>query len=177
MTATTSTSTNSYVANDLKNEIKDLVKSEFAKSVNNLCSEEERKQIPSLSEGYSEYISNMILKKVDTSTRDKKLSILYNHEKHFLDLLKEYKEEIKFASSLQAEIRKEEATFFSSTLKEVCASLKDTQVDQKYQAQWILDLVSSYTSSLKLSNKLAEEHVINLLGEIQKDISDTINKD
>ena len=133
------TNTNSSVTNELKKEIKELVKSEFENSVNKICSEEERKQVSTYSEGYSEHISNMILTKVENPTRDKKLSILYNHEKHFLDLLKEYKEEIKFASSLQAEIRKEEATFFSTTLKEVCASLKDTQVDQKYQAQWILD--------------------------------------
>lgn len=109
--------------------------------------------------------------------RDKKLSILYTHEKQLLDILKDYKEEIKFASSLQAEIRKEEASFFATTLKEVCNSLKETQIDPKYQAQWIFDLVSSYTSSLKLSSKLAEEHVINLLGDIQKEATETINKD
>ena len=92
-------------------------------------------------------------------------------------MLKEYKEEIKFAASLQAEIRKEESTFFSSTLKEVCNSLKETQIDSKCQAKWIFDLVSSYTSSLRLSSQLAEEHVINLLGEIQKEASEIIHKD
>lgn len=166
-----------YNSQSLKDEIKGLVKSEFEKSAKLLCSEEEMKKIPNLAEGYSEYVSTIVAEKVDNPQRDKKLSILYNHEKHFLDILKEYKEEIKFAANLQSEIRKEEATFFSSTLKEVCNSLKETQVDQKYQVQWIFDLVSSYTSSLKLSNKLAEEHVISLLGEIQKEASDVINND
>lgn len=105
------------------------------------------------------------------------MSILYTHEKNFLDILKEYKEEIKFATTIQSEIRKEEATFFSSTLKEVCNSLKETQIEPKCQVQWIYDLVSSYTSSLKLSSRLAEEHVISLLGDIQKDVSDVINKE
>lgn len=173
MAATTST-TNSTTS--IKDEIKRLIKTEFEKSIKEACSEEELKKVPTLSEGYSERISTIVVEKVENPERDKKLSILYNHEKHFLDLLKDYKEEIKFASSLQAEIRKEESVFFSSTLKEVCNSLKETQVDPKYQAQWIFDLVSSYTSSLRLSSKLAEEHIIGLLGEIQKEVFDTINK-
>lgn len=171
------TSTTSSSTSMLKDEIKRLVKAEFEKSIKTVCSEEELKKVPTLSEGYSEYVSRIVAEKVENPMRDKKLTILYNHEKHFLDILKDYKEEIKFASSLQAEIRKEESAFFSSTLKEVCNSLKETQVDPKFQAQWIFDLVSSYTSSLRLSSKLAEEHVFNLIGEIQKEAAETVNKD
>lgn len=162
---------------DLKEDIKRLIKSEFEKSIKGVCSEEELNKVKDLSEGYSEYISKVIKEKVENPMLDKKLSILYNYEKHFLDILKEYKEEIKFASTLQAEIRKEEASFFSSTLKEVCNSLKETQVDPKYQAQWIFDLVNSYTSSLRMSSKLADEQVTNLLGEIQKETTETTKKD
>lgn len=166
-----------FSSSSLKDEIKGVIKSEFEKSVKSLCSEEELKKVSSLSESYSEYVSRIVNEKVENPMRDKKLEILYNHEKHFLDILKEYKEEIKFAASLQAEIRKEESTFFSSTLKEVCNSLKERQIDSKCQAKWIFDLVSSYTSSLRLSSQLAEEHVINLLGEIQKEASEIIHKD
>ena len=161
----------------LKDEIKSLVKKGFVNSVKTVISEKDRNNLASLSEDYSESIATTITQKVDNPLRDKKLQILYNHEKHLLDILKEYKEEIKFAASLQAEIRKEESTFFASTLKEVCNSLKETQIDPKYQTQWIFDLVSSYTSSLKLSSKLAEDHVITLLGEIQKEASLEINKE
>lgn len=177
MASTSYPSKSSQPISELKEQIKSLVKTEYENSVRSVCSQEEQKKIPSLSEGYSEYIAKSIVDKVENLARDKKLEILYNHEKHFLDILKDYKEEIKFASSLQADIRKEEATFFASTLKEVCLSLKETQVDPKYQAQWIFDLVSSYTSSLRLSSKLAEEHVINLLGDIQKEVSETISKE
>lgn len=168
---------NSSTNNALKDEIKVLVKSEFEKSVGMVCSDEEKKKFSNLSEHYSQYISSQIIEKVENPLRDKKLTILYNHEKHFLDILKEYKEEIKFAATLQAEIRKEEAVFFSTTLKEVCNSLKEAQIDPKCQAQWICDLVSTYTSSLKLSSKLAEEHVVSLLGDIQKEAAETINKE
>lgn len=160
-------------------EIKILIKEVLEREAKSVFSnsDEDVKKISSFAEISAQQMSKSILEKVDNPSRDKKLEILYNHEKHYLDILKEYKEEIKFASSLQAEIRKEEATFFASTLKEVCNSLKETQIDPKYQVQWIFDLVSSYTSSLRLSSKLAEEHVINLLGDIQETVNETIKND
>ena len=161
---------------NLREEIMTFLKSELEMTFKNLPKIEDAKSVQIFTDERSQYISRQILEKVENPLRDKKLTILYNHEKHFLDILKDYKEEIKFASSLQADIRKEEATFFASTLKEVCNSLKETQVDPKFQAQWIFDLVSSYTSSLRLSSKLAEEHIINLIGEIQKEASETINE-
>ncbi|MET5185806.1 hypothetical protein WH623_28500 [Klebsiella pneumoniae] len=41
-----------------------------------------------------------------------KLSVLYEFEKNYLQLIAEYKEEIKFASSLQEDLRKERAKSF-----------------------------------------------------------------
>lgn len=105
-----------------------------------------------------------------------KLSTLYEHEKHLLDLLKDYKEEIKFAISLQTELRKEQANFFSSTLKEVCNSLKDEQISKECAKKWIEDLVASYTSSLKLSYQLTDENIMTSIGNIKKEIDSTINQ-
>lgn len=152
----------------LKSDIKDTAKAEFETSVKKICSDEEAKSISNYSGPYSEFISNYVIGKIENAEQEKRLQLLYNHEKQLLDILKDYKEEIKFASSIQADVRKEQAQFFSSTLKEVCNALKETQIDPKFQVQWIFDLVQSYTSSLKISSQLAEDHVISLLGEIQQ---------
>ena len=172
-----SVKTESAVATELKDSIKALIKAQFEHSVKEVCKEDMCGKLPSLADNFSETLVRSIAHEVYNSARDKKLGILYNHEKHLLDILKEYKEEIKFAESLQAEIRKEAASFFTSTLKDVYTSLKEAQVAPEYQVQWIFDLVSSYTSSLKLSSRLAEDHVINLIGEIQKESADTVNKE
>ena len=161
----------------LKADLKYRAKTEFVKAVKMVCSECDEKKLTSAADGYAESISDIVVNKIGNALLNKRLQILYENEKHYLDILKEYKEEIKFAASLQADIRKEEANFFSSTLKEVCQSMKETQIDPKYQSQWIYDLVTSYTSSLRLSGRLAEEHVIDLLGDIQTEISETIKKE
>ena len=48
------TSTTSSSTSMLKDEIKRLVKAEFEKSIKTVCSEEDLKKVPTLSEGYSD---------------------------------------------------------------------------------------------------------------------------
>lgn len=96
-----------------------------------------------------------------------KLSVLYEFEKNYLQLIAEYKEEIKFASSLQEDLRKERAKFFSETLKEVYQTLNESQVDNEVASKWIKELVGSYTKSLDLSGGLVEEHTLDTIACIR----------
>jgi len=97
-----------------------------------------------------------------TETKSK-LELLYQYEKHYLELIKAYKEEIKFANSLQEDLRRERSQFFTQTLKEVVLTMKSAEVDKTVSAQWIQDLVASYTKSIDLSGDLAKTHVIEIL--------------
>ena len=124
-------------------------------------------------------IIKQILDEVYNERLKTQLTIYYEYEKHYLDMLKEYKEEIKFASTLQEDLRKERANFFSEKLKEVSATLKDTGVDDKVRGEWIKELVKSYTGSLDISDKLVEEHVVETINDIkgkQKEIVEQIKK-
>lgn len=78
-----------YNSPSFKDEIKKFVQSEFEILVKSLCSEEELKRVPNISEIFSENLAKSIVEKVENPERDKKLSILYTHEKNFLDILKE----------------------------------------------------------------------------------------
>jgi hypothetical protein len=117
-------------------------------------------------------ITQSILLKVENAvslTRlQEKLKVLYEYEKNYLELVKSYKEEIKFAATLQEDLRKERTKFFSEALKEVSETLRESQVDSKVASVWIKELVSSYTKSLDLSSGLIEEHTIDMIGEIRQ---------
>jgi len=124
-------------------------------------------------------IVEKILDEVYNERLRSQLNIYYEYEKHYLDMLKEYKEEIKFASTLQEDLRKERANFFSEKLKEVSATLKDTGVDDKVRGEWIKELVKSYTGSLDISEKLVEEHVVETFNDIkgtEKEIVEQVKK-
>lgn len=105
-----------------------------------------------------------------------KLAVLYEYEKNYLELIKTYKEEIKFASALQEDLRKERAKFFSETLKEVSGTLDSAQVDANVASMWLKELVDSYTKSLDLSGGLIEEHTLDMIGTIRKEAKTEINQ-
>ncbi len=124
-------------------------------------------------------IVEKILDEVYNERLRSQLNIYYEYEKHYLDMLKEHKEEIKFASTLQEDLRKERANFFSEKLKEVSATLKDTGVDDKVRGEWIKELVKSYTGSLDISEKLVEENVVETFNDIkgkEKEIVEQVKK-
>ena len=111
---------------------------------------------------------------VATSKLKERLGILFEYEKNYLSLIKEYKEEIKFVGALQEDLRKERAKFFSDTLREVSAAMKESQVPSEVASKWIEELVNSYTKSLDVSSGLIEEHTFDTIGDIRNQAKESM---
>lgn len=105
-----------------------------------------------------------------------KLELLYRYEKHYLELIKGYKEEIKFANALQEDLRRERSQFFTQTLKDVIQTMKSAEIEKNVSAQWIQDLVASYTKSIDLSGDLAKTHVIEILSILTEETKKEASK-
>jgi hypothetical protein len=105
-----------------------------------------------------------------------KLELLFQYEKHYLEMIKTYKEEIKFAASLQEDLRRERSQFFTQTLREVVQTLQSQEIDKKVSAQWIEDLVASYTKSIDLSSDLAKTHVVQVLNIFKEEAKQEVSK-
>ena len=121
-------------------------------------------------------VTNQIQTMLSTDLLKEKLDLFYEYEKHYLEILKQYKDELKFAAALQEDIRKERSKFFAETLKEVSTTLKSTGVNSEIQNEWIKELVASYTKSLDLSSGLVEEQIIDTLGDIKKEEKQIISE-
>ena len=124
----------------------------------------------------AEQISAVINDSVSQENLRNNLDILFEYEKHYLNLIKEFKEEIKFATNLQEDLRKERSKFFAETLKEVSDTLRSAEVDSKVASKWIEELVSSYTKSLDLSGDLATENTIDIIGSIREQSKKEVSK-
>ena len=98
-----------------------------------------------------------------------RLQVLFEYEKHCLETIKAYKDEIKFMASLQEDLRRERSQFFTQTLKEVSNTLKQADVDKDTVSAWIKELVASYTTSLDVSNELATTHITEMVEQIKHD--------
>lgn len=110
----------------------------------------------------------------DNQLLQDRLKIYYEYQKNYLNIFKEYKEELKFVQSIQENLRKERAKFFSETLREVSKSLKETGVEQPTQSKWIAELVGSYTQSLNLSENLVEETSMKTINDINNEIKNVV---
>lgn len=105
-----------------------------------------------------------------------KLELLFQYEKHYLEMIKGYKEEIKFAASLQEDLRRERSQFFTQTLREVVQTLQTQEIDKKVASQWIEELVASYTKSIDLSSDLAKTHVVQVLSIFKEEAKQEVSK-
>ena len=162
------------MANSGKNDSNGLVFGIVQKNMENLpvgegvTSESKAGIIRSIVEDVTMALSNDLLKE--------KLEILYDYEKKYLELTKAYKEEIKFAATLQEDIRKERSKFFSEVLRDVHQTLEDVKMDKKATDLWISELVTSYTKSLDISSDLAKDHVLDMMGILRDSSRENINK-
>ncbi len=155
---------------DNQNKFLDEIKTLFEESA---LSEEKVATIMHL---YKQFIDQVIEKEVaDKNELETKLRILYEYEKHYLELIKEYKEEIKFANSVQENIRGEKTQFFTQTLRQVFETLKDAQVDKNVISERVEELVKSYTKSLDTSADLVETHAVDIISMLREETKKTVN--
>lgn len=156
------------------NDIKTYLKANFTSTASTLVADEkESKKIDALSQGFADKATKFIEETVALTYLKNKLQLLYEYEEHYLTLIKNFKEEIKFASSLQEDLRKERANFFSATLREVYATLQATGVGREMETLWLQKLVASYTESLDLSAELAKENTLTRVSELKENTNDT----
>lgn len=118
-----------------------------------------------------------VVAKAAYAVRKENLEVLYEYEEHYLNLIKEHKDEIKFVSAMQEDLRKERSKFFAETLKEVSNTLQETKLDANVTNGWIIDLVKSYTKSLDLSSDMAKEETMGILGGLKQETKKTINNE
>tara|TARA_R100000789_G_scaffold95873_1_gene96785 strand:- start:588 stop:1130 length:543 start_codon:yes stop_codon:yes gene_type:complete len=102
-----------------------------------------------------------------TIQTEEELKILFSYQQNYLNLIREFKEEIKFLNTTQEDLRKERSKFFSNTLEEVNESLKKSSIDEKLTQQWTQQLVDSYTDSLDTSSELVRTKVMETVEEMK----------
>ncbi|MFW6026883.1 MAG: hypothetical protein ACOCRX_11125 [Candidatus Woesearchaeota archaeon] len=122
-----------------------------------------------------DYVNYIVDEMSEEANLVSKLELLFSYEKNYLELISEYKEEIKFANNMQEELRRERTQFFSQDLKEVAKTLKEANVDSKVASNWIEELVDSYTNSLNLSTELTKTQIIDIVAELRESSGKEIN--
>ncbi len=96
------------------------------------------------------------------------LQLMYDYEKHYLELIKNYKEEIRFANNLKEDLRREKTMFFSKHLKEVIETIECAKVEEEVGKKWIDDLIKSYLTSIDLSEAIIDTKVMQKVNDLRQ---------
>jgi hypothetical protein len=115
---------------------------------------------------FKKYVAKNTISALSQFQAREKLELLFNYEKNYLMLIKEFKEEIKFASAMQEDLRKERSKFFAEILDDVYSTLNKAQIKPEITDQWVHELVSSYTKSLDVSSDLLNDGTLSSYGKL-----------
>lgn len=113
----------------------------------------------------------------DTSPRRKNstIQILYDYEKHYMDLVKKYKEEIKFISDLLSEVRKEQILFYEEILPKITKKLKEDEgIDKEMEKVWLNRLTINIDRSFTLSETLINNYAIKKIDEFKNAVKEKL---
>lgn len=133
----------------------------------------EQELSPDVMKSLTGFISERLSSNLSLVQTKEKLELLFQYERNYLSLIKEFKEEIKFAATIQEDLRKERAKFFSEVLDDVSSTMKKSQISEHVADQWIKELVASYTKSLDVSADLLNDETMESFGKLtQESISE-----
>ena len=101
--------------------------------------------------------------------------ILYDYEKHYMELVRKYKPEIQFISGLVENLREEQIEFYSKTLPSVIEHLnQDIAIDEETKRIWLNRFVTNMDNSFNLSESVIEHYVTKHVQEFNEAVNRAI---
>lgn len=113
---------------------------------------------------------------VPSEVYNSKFEQMAAYEKHYMDLLRNYKNEIADIERMMKDLRAERQKFYSSTLPEIEERIRnDNILSRKSVEEWILELRSNVERSFRISEELISYYVTSNQKEFKDKMNEAIN--
>lgn len=114
---------------------------------------------------------------VSPKRKEPSIQVLYDYEKHYMELVKKYASEIKMVADMLCDLRKEQEIFYKETLPEIIEKLnQDAGIDEEMRNVWLKRLTTNMDRSFGLSETLINDYVTKNIDEFKAEINETIKK-
>lgn len=114
---------------------------------------------------------------VNENEQNEKANIMIAYERHFHDLVRNYKEEILYMEGMLEKIRKEREEFYRIKIPEIEKVMKEENVlNDEAKREWIEELKRNMESSFKQSEDLVNHYITNNLAEFKAEMSEILNR-
>lgn len=106
---------------------------------------------------------------VNPRKKDPSIHVLFEYEKYYMELVREYSNEIRFIAGMLSEFRIEQTKFYEETLPQISHSLtEDQSVDDEMKKLWLKRLSTNMDRSFLISEKLITDYATKSIDEFRK---------
>ena len=103
------------------------------------------------------------------------IQILYDYEKHYMELVKKYSDEIRMIDNLLKSLRAEKVNFYKQEVPIIIETLKKEEfIDETIINQWIDRLSSDIERSFLISERLIETYLTKSIEDFEQAIGDKV---
>lgn len=105
----------------------------------------------------------------DISPREQEptLQVLYDYEKHYMELIRQHKNEIVFIENMLKDYRQENIDFFNNQLSKISQKLDAEHIDKDMKNAWLKRLEENMNRSFAISEKLITDYTTKKLDEFK----------
>lgn len=105
------------------------------------------------------------------------IQVLYDYEKHYMKLVREYSAEISMIEDMLSDFRKEQERFYKEDLPEIIVKLnQDVGIDEEMRNVWLKRLTTNMDRSFRLSETLINDFVIKSVDEFKVAVNERLQK-
>lgn len=114
---------------------------------------------------------------VSPKRKEPSIQVLYDYEKHYMELVKKHGPEIKMVADMLSDYRKEQEIFYKQTLPEIIEKLnQDAGIDEEMKNVWLKRLTTNIDRSFGLSETLINDYVTKNIDEFKAAVNETLKK-
>lgn len=95
------------------------------------------------------------------------LQVLYDYEKHYMELIRQHKNEIIFIENMLKDYRQENIDFFNNQLSRISQKLDAEHINKDMKNAWLKRLEENMNRSFAVSEKLITDYTTKKLDEFK----------
>lgn len=103
------------------------------------------------------------------------VQVLYEYEKHYMDLVRKYRPEIQFLKELLEQLRAEQVAFYNDQLPSITQKLEeDAGIDEAARREWLKRLTQNMDRSFELSTELIRGYMLKDIEEFRNAVREKL---
>lgn len=114
---------------------------------------------------------------VSPKRKDPSIQVLYDYEKHYMELVRKYSPEISMIAGMIRDLRNEQEQFYNEILPQIITKLnQDAGIDDEMRNVWLKRLTANMDRSFGLSETLINNYATKSIDEFKIAVNEKLRK-